>query len=358
MVTEASMSAQKARSPSQASPAPLDPAQAPHGSAQAFVPTGPDGAAGPREASPFPTLHPDTLLDPLQEPPQSNLPERATRPPPLPRAHSSHLRLVSSPPRSSASEGRAFGTNPPRGPTPPPARGPGLNASLDDWAPPLRRPESVIEEAESLRNHRAYQLKKAWAQIAALWPQGAPDGTRALVSVARRLGEATLSVLHRFERLPRRMQVLAVAAPYLAAMGLVAYLLSSRGQEPTAPTVALVVAAPEAAIAPVVPVPAAPPADAAPVAAVVATPPQWVNEPATLPRASRLFVRADARAKRPIPLRAGTELTVFTSFPAPEGWRLVQTKKGTVGFVSTLHLDDKDDPNVEPRAQPRRRRRR
>jgi len=112
-------------------------------------------------------------------------------------------------------------------------------------------------------------------------------------------------------------------------------------------------AEPTADAAPEAPAPAAEPtADAAPAVADATLP----TEARVLPRRSRLFVRADPKSRRPIRLRKGTELTVYPTFPAPEGWQLVQTKKGTVGFVSALHLEGKADPRVDRRRRGRRRR--
>jgi len=144
----------------------------------AFVPLGPDALPPRTDLSPFPTLHPDALLDPLEAQPEAPAPS-APPPLPLPRAHSSHLRLVPSEPDDGAasadlptevpsepaedtmesveptpsestppSEARAFGTNPPRGASIVPSP----QAPMPEWTPPLRRQESVIEEAAALRS--------------------------------------------------------------------------------------------------------------------------------------------------------------------------------------------------------------
>lgn len=360
----------------------------------AFAPLGPDALPPRTDVSPFPTLHPDALLDPLQGPPE---PQPASAPPPLPlpRAHSSHLRLVPSepdhgagtedlPPEASAvpaedtlespepaasepapiSEARAFGTNPPRGASVIPSP----KAPMPEWTPALRRQESVIEEAAALRSGPSRYLKDALRFVRAHAPKGL---TEQLLQLSARCGGAALRILHRFERLPRRQQLFWVGAPYVAAMVLVVLLLSMRSGDEAATQVALTTppAASQASLNPVPVVQAVlpPPAPAKPIAeaeAPVLAPTPKPPEAVTLPRRTKLFIRADAKARRPISLRAGTELSVFEDFPAPEGWRLVQTKKGSVGFVSARHLDDQPDPQVDAltkrkkrRARRRRRRR-
>ncbi len=390
MVTGQSMSAHNADSASDTQ----EEVELPAVTDSAFVPLGPDALPPRTDLSPFPTLHPDALQDPLEAQPEAPAPS-APPPLPLPRSNSSHLRLVPSEPDDTAasgdlptevptdraedtiesetpapsdptpaSEARAFGTNPPRGASIVPSP----QAPMPEWTPALRRQESVIEEAAALRSGPSRYLKDALRFVRAHAPSGLTDR---LLQLSARCGGAALRVLRRFERLPRRQQLFWVGAPYVAAMVLVVLLLSMRGGEQTAtPVVPLTPATPSQAgltaapaLAAVVPAPAPAPAvarDEAPVAAPTPKPPEAV----TLLRRSKLFIRADAKSRRPISLRAGTELSVFEDFPAPEGWRLVQTKKGSVGFVSARHLNDQPDPEVDAltkrkkrRARRRRRRR-
>lgn len=357
------------------------------------------------DSTPFPTLSESAqqmTADPLEAPPDT-----AAAPPPLPaseaRPSGGHLRLVSEaepatpprlegegqptlPPEDTAS-GRAFGTNPPRGPTPPPVADRALHAQLEDYTPPLRREESVLEEAEALRHRNLFRLRRWGAGLKASLPDGlvrrAPD-VRALarplvdrgVRAASRVGDVSLVALRRFEKLPRKKQLLWVAAPYAVALVLVGLLIGSSADEEVTPLAAEptepgLVAAPPPAPEPAAeaaeaaaqaPADEAPEPSSAPERAVLMPaadaaepePAGLTTEQVRLPRRTKLFVRADARSRRPIRLRRGTALTVYPDFPTPEGWRLVQTEKGTVGFVSALHLADQPDPRVDRRRRRRR----
>lgn len=379
----------------------------------------PAEAAG-GESSPFPALGEDAeLADPLlsgapparERPPA--LPKRAS-PPALPSAsaeedvvaaapatneRSGHLRLVSeprpepearpepprrrvtrpllAPSRVRSTNGRAFGTNPARSPTPPPVSM-AIKAELDEWTPPLRREESVIQEAAALRGGNLSKVKRSLGGLgSALLERGMP-----LVS---RLGEAAVRAIRRFEKLPRRTQIALVAAPYLLA-ALVALVLSARGGEEEVPTEAQLVAATPEVVAPEPPAaPTTSPdavaaqaeaqaaahaeevrqaAEAKVAAALQATLPtadeaaRMSGEARVLPRASALYRRPDGKYKGAVPLSAGTPVETFDRFPAPEGWTLALTQKGTVGYLSLLHLADEDDPRLETKAKVKRKARR
>lgn len=414
--------------------APLDQGASPEAKVETLPPPGIDED----DSAPFPTLEAslvDAMADAAAAPPaEPGYDDEAQAPPPLPR----HLHVVeaadsqdtaraprphdedegqddaapavdpSARPRSArprtgsrpavrehnrprGPSGRAFGTNPPRGPTPPPTVNEALQAQLEDFTPALRREESVIEEAEALRHRNLYRARRWLAKLTGRRPAPSSDGKPAVAQAGLRLassiGNHTLSALRRFEKLPRTQQLVFALAPYLLALVLVAVLLGSSGTQAPAPApaeapaekiVALDALAPEPppatadrptpsdraepkteALALVAPPPArAPTALDAPDAAasVPSETTALPSEQRVLPRRSKLFVRADPKSRRPIRLRKGTVLTVFPTFPAAEGWRLVQTKKGTVGFVSALHLAGERDPKVDKRRRRRRRR--
>jgi hypothetical protein len=406
-----------------------------------LLPSGVVEALDPIEAaddSPFPALGPEgAMADPLatlrpvsQETQAEGPPPLPETPPALPAASpipesearatnekSGHLRLVSeprpepapaakeeaaaepkrrrpprAPSRARSTSGRAFGTNPPRTPTPPPVSAPVLKAELDEWTPPLRREESVIQEAAALRGGN---LQKARSALSGLGARAMSSGLHA----ATRVGEVSVLGLRRFEKLPRRAQVAWVVAPYALA-ALVALVLTLRSGEPEeAPAEATLVSAPVPAEAPA-PVTAAPVMAAAPVAAAAPTPvegaepapsPEALAEAAAvhaaatakvaaalqvalptpapagealageakvLPRTSALYRRPDGKRAGAVPLSAGTALQVFPSFPAPQGWTLALTGKGTVGYLSLKHLADQADPALDGAKKKSRRKRR
>lgn len=360
-----------------------------HVETEMVPPRMPTSGSSPDDSLPFPALDEDALKDPLMtlSPPEpAPVPKGPPDARPEPTAAviqaPSHLQLVRqdsvsevtefpAAPEDDATAGRAFGTNPPAGATP---QGPTARRGVEDWTPPLRRQESVIEEAEDLRHHHRAKLRNLSQQIRTLTQTGAPQVSRAGVSLASRIGETAFAALRRFEKLPRSRQLLWVAAPYCAAIVLAFALFAARaGNEtpilPASDTVELKTEAPAAPTTPVAAIAptagAQMPSDAELAAqAVIAEPePEATNEgnaPAeivTLSRKSKLFVRADARSKRPISLRSGTQVTIYADFPTPEGWRLVQTKKGTVGFISSLHLEGKKDPRIDKKKRRRRSRR-
>ncbi len=226
----------------------------------------------------------------------------------------------------------------------------------------LRSPEEVAAEAASLRRG---PLRELGAGLSSLIGRGV---------------EGTLGALLRFESLPRRRQLLWAIAPYVAALGLVLVLFGlTRGPGEQAP---LQIAPPPPSepeldaradtvvrhrIAPARPGESAPrvvtiaskggmeaksaaeleaeePADApTPASAAQA----MVGEPAVLPIRSALFIRPDVEVARAARLPAGARLTVYPRFPAPAGWVLAQSAKGTIGFLSRRHLAGQPDPAVE-----------
>ncbi len=226
----------------------------------------------------------------------------------------------------------------------------------------LRSPEEVAAEAASLRRG---PLRALGASLARLFGRGL---------------ETTFSALVRFESLPRRRQLVWAIAPYVAALGLVLILFGlTRGPGEQAPL--QIAAAPpsepelDARAGTVVRhriAPARPGESASRVVTIasrggmearsaeeleaeepadVATPASaaqaMVGEPAVLPVRSALFIRPDVQVARAARLPAGAHLTVYPRFPAPGGWVLAQSAKGTIGFLSRRHLAGQPDPAVE-----------
>jgi len=170
-----------------------------------------------------------------------------------------------------------------------------------------------------------------------------------LLGAKKVVSQSGLSLVHRFERLPRRYQIAWVALPYAAAFALVVSLYLSRTQP-------VEVASRPSTVPPVTTTPA--PAPSAPSMPVEqpAAPAALQTRVVTLTRPSALYIRPDATVIRSARLPEGHVVTVYVDFPCPEGWALGQSEKGTVGYISTLHLDGQPDPFVDAVQQNRRRR--
>ncbi len=214
--------------------------------------------------------------------------------------------------------------------------------------PHLRRNESVIQEAARFRASPIHQLTLVAARLRS--GSGAVGRT-----VAATVTDWSATALRRFERLPRWQQAGWVAAPYAGAIGLVGYLFFAR------------------------PDPVAVVADASATRWAAAVEKTETEEPAhpgarapsrrtadgglstrrvRLAVPSALFIRPDPTVFRSARLRAGHRVTVFPEFPTPEGWMLARSEKGTIGFISTLHLAGERDPSYDRAARARRRQRR
>lgn len=246
-------------------------------------------------------------------------------------------------------------------PLPPPTE-------FGDANPNIRREESVIAEAQFVKNDALFQARRYARRASSIV---ADHGYR----FASTIGERSVAAIKRFEALPRKKQILWVFAPYLVAAVLVLLLLQLRSGEPRAatapaanPPAAAAVAdvrAPEAVEDPplIAPRPLPPPAAKTAVAKTdvaktdeVGSPDVGAGIPRTLPRRTRLLSRPEP-GRHSARLRKGAEVTVFPDFPAPDGFVLAQSSKGTVGFLSVLHLEGQSDPALDKRKKRRRRRR-
>lgn len=251
--------------------------------------------------------------------------------------------------------------------------------------PPLRRKVSVLAEAAAERRRIGPRLRCAARKVFDLL-SFATDGIAPL--------------LRKFEALPRRRQFLLVLAPYLGALALLLFWLGGSsavvryaastgeggvaGAGAPAQPVAMGLAATTAGFRPVSPaddaarsaVSRAAPTNAG---ALPSAQPSGLPRSSTLadrgarpevdasarvlgrarvlPRASALYSRPTAEAHRAASLRNGHMVTVYEGFPAPEGWILARSEKGTVGFMSTLHLDGERDPRIDRHRRRKRRKR-
>lgn len=217
----------------------------------------------------------------------------------------------------------------------------------------LRRDESVIAAAYAARSSPMARAKSFWARTRS----SLQDGSQSLTSV---LGETGLSALQRFEQLPRKSQLLLVAAPYAGALILALVLFQLRGKAE----------ATEALPTPAAPVPAAVVATVAPVSlnTKVAEPePAIVSPPKVTPMhgvkrvlldKAILLGRPDTEGPQVVKLRPGTSLSTYPEFPAPAGWILVQSEKGTVGFLEQAAFDRSPAPKAAAPAKAKKKLRR
>lgn len=274
----------------------------------------------------------------------------------------------------------------------------------NEMPPSLRREASVLAEAAAERRRSGHVLRSVLKKGFMAFPTAA---------------DSMLPVVRRFEALPRRRQILLVLSPYLGALTLLLFWFgrSSAVELESANPMSGIEATPLSGIVEVTSY--RPPAHvhqgednhaafldtASPGSGdatdYVALPlgteglarsadPDEIQEPRSgpptrasdldpakshsgatgdpsapqiqgvvrvLPRASAIFSRPSGGSNRAALLRKGHVLTVFERFPAPDGWILARSEKGTVGFVSTFHLQGESDPRVEGRKRKRRRRR-
>lgn len=218
----------------------------------------------------------------------------------------------------------------------------------------LRRDESVIAAAYAARSSPMARAKSFWARTRS----SLQDGSHSLTSV---LGETGLSALQRFEQLPRKSQLLLVAAPYVGALILALVLFQLRGKTdgaealppPPAPTPASAVVA---AIAPVQLSAAPKEPEPAIVSPPKVTPLHGVKR--VLLDKAILLGRPDLDGPQVVKLRPGTSLATFPEFPAPAGWILVQSEKGTVGFLEQAAFDRSPAPKAPAPAKAKKKLRR
>ena len=208
-----------------------------------------------------------------------------------------------------------------------------------DDRPLIRGPDSVVSEA--VRSRGPVQAFGHWIGTASQ-------------AVRVRLSDTSAVAVRRFERLPRWQQLLCVAAPYLSAFLLVAYLFQLRV---AGPSPIVMVPSPPATPSAVGDAPSAkrgPPAEQQPADRA----PAIKHHTVQLRRRSSLFIRPNPSATRAARLRRGHVVTVYPDFPSPDGWKLARSSRGTVGFISTRHLEGKPDPAINAARRARKRRRR
>lgn len=276
----------------------------------------------------------------------------------------------------------------------------------------LKRTESVFAEAAKARG-------PLW-RVQLLARRATGDVVNALTMVghaaATMLGEKSVRAVRQFESMPRKKQILWVAAPYAVVLLLVLLLVQLRVPSrasaeqafaatavhlnPTpAPALndqahrvdAAALTAPGATNAPATaeaaavavsdgpagagsaaaPTPAEPVASAPPssgdehraedsVEALVGrgvhrAPPgrsQWHK----LPMTTVMRAKPDSGALKIAKLRSGSRILVFPDFRAREGWVLAQRSDGEVGFIVASHLEGKRDPRFEQKHEKSRHR--
>src|SRR5688572_29072683 len=203
--------------------------------------------------------------------------------------------------------------------------------------PNVRREESVIAE---LAQARSGSLHRAAAQI------------KEAVDV---LHDSSRSALRRFESLPREKQIMWVAAPYVGAAFLVGLLLAfdAGGDGPV--EITPVTPAIAETLAPPIPTPTPEIARLAPTAPLTTAGP-IAKETHQLPIRATLYARPDGELK--IAQVRPQLLTIYPDFPAAEGWVLVMTEKGTVGYLEKARLEGEPEPSKKgkkKKVRPRRR---
>lgn len=254
----------------------------------------------------------------------------------------------------------------------------------------LRRDESVI--AQAVLSRKPLDRVQEVARRASADAAGALSNIGA--AAAEYVGQGSLQAVKRFQALPRKKQILWVAAPYAIVLLLVLVLIQLRDPARGAPSI-VPTGRSEPAQAAIAPEGLLPPASAAPrphapakteptplAKIALASGPQpsplsklieksehltaasdsgfgqgldrltdsgrsarglW----RTIPIASSLRVKPDGNALRVARLRSKSRLIVFPDFPARDGWILAQRTSGEVGFIPRLHLDGKRDPRFD-----------
>jgi hypothetical protein len=99
------------------------------------------------------------------------------------------------------------------------------------------------------------------------------------------------------------------------------------------------------------PVPLAPAAEPALAPPAPSPPPtQMQGALRRVPIRSALRVKPDVLAKKAVRMEPGSEVVVYPSFPAPDGWILARVPNGEIGFMVALNLEGKRDPRFAPGA--------
>lgn len=216
-----------------------------------------------------------------------------------------------------------------------------IRRELDEVIPPnVRREDSVIAEINAARNEPLWKVG-AVARRMSTQIRGAVDV----------LHDSSRGALRRFESLPRSKQIMWVAAPYVGAAFLVGLLMALDDEESVeisaVPVPAAIAAkpAPKPVQAKVVEAPSLP----APAA------PKVERETHQLPVHATLYARPDSDLK--VARVKPQLLTVYPDFPTEEGWVLVVTEKGTVGYLEKARLDGDPEPKKgkKKKVRPRRR---
>jgi hypothetical protein len=220
-----------------------------------------------------------------------------------------------------------------------------------DWS---SRPVGTLEEmdAPNVRREDSVIAEIARARSDKLWKVGVV-ARRMSTQIKRSvdvLHDSSRSALRRFESLPRTKQIMWVAAPYLGAAFLVGLLMAFDEKETveiTASPVPMAEAKPQAPEVPEVPEVVTQP--------VKAPEPQgFKKETHQLPVHATLYARPDGELK--IARVRPQLLTVYPQFPTDEGWVLVVTEKGTVGYVEKARLEGDPEPKAKKKKiRPRRR---
>lgn len=242
--------------------------------------------------------------------------------------------------------------------------GPGTATQARNLMDSLRRDDSVIAEAMSLRRGPVHQVARVLQTIGKrthlLVTEDLPAKARLLTHPGRR-ARLRAQWMGKYDGLPRATRRMIVALPYgiALAVGLAAVAIALRDPQPPIDlAVAPVIAADTLQPAEVAPAKVDAPAEhtldlAAAPAAVVATeiaPPTSSSDARTiastthtLPIISFLRAKPDVKSRRIATLKPGTEVTVYPDFPAPDGWLLATQPEGTVGYMVALNLEGKRD---------------
>lgn len=218
----------------------------------------------------------------------------------------------------------------------------------------IRNEESVVAEAMHIKSDTMWRVKQYARRASTVM-------SKQTYAIANSLGDQSVAAIRRFESLPRQKQLLWVAAPYFVAAILVVVLLQVRTGEPQAATNAIP-ALPETTEVADATDNATDDVDVPLVAPRKKVADDDIGDPdigagveRTLPRRTRLFSRPEA-GPHSAKLRKGAKVKVFPDFPAPDGFVLAQSAKGTVGFLSVLHLEGENDPAIDKKRKRRRRR--
>jgi hypothetical protein len=231
----------------------------------------------------------------------------------------------------------------------------------------LKRHESVIAEA-------AKERKGLW-RVGAIAKRATTEVASALQNMGYAavsvLGQRSVNAVRHFEALPRKKQIMWVAAPYAVVLFLVLVLVELK--EPSRASATVISPASAAASIEETGHPPAPaPQPATPAAQTqVADKPSGAEEKITpsdalplvlpgdknsrisrsvwktVPIASSLRVKPDPNALKVSRLKAGARAIIYPDFPTREGWVLAQRPGGEIGFMVASHIDGKKDPRFD-----------